>query len=86
MRIKQVRVAQALRGETSNLLEEAKYNMEFDKGILYVELKHNPKNFGKFMIFPANMAWVEYEEVTAPTVQPPEQPITKDAKAKVTKK
>lgn len=83
MHIKQVRVAQALRGETSNLLEAVKYDMEFDKGILYVKLKNNPKSLGKFMVFPANIAWIEYEEVT----QPAKTPETNDTKpSKVTKK
>lgn len=64
MIIKQVRVAQALRGETSNLLEPAKYELSFDKGILHVKLKNNPRKLGSFMVFPANIAWIEYEEST----------------------
>jgi hypothetical protein len=72
MKIKQVRVAQAIRGETSNLIESTKYNLNYDKGILYVELKNNPKGFGKFMVFPANIAYLEYEEISLPAEESPE--------------
>ena len=81
MRVKQVRVAQALRGETSNLLESSKYDLTFDKGMLHVKLKHNPKNIGPFIVFPANIAYLEYEEISeeasqvaAPEVTQPEAP------------
>lgn len=67
MKVKQVRVAQALRGETSNLLEQAKYDMTFDKGMLDVKLKGaNVKGIGPFKVFPANIAWMEYEEEASP--------------------
>lgn len=64
MKVKQAKLAQAIRGETSNLLESKKYDIEFDKGMLNVRLKHNPKNIGPFVVFPANIAYIEIEEET----------------------
>lgn len=69
MRVKQVKVAQALRGETSNILDDKKYNMTFDKGMLHIALKHNPSKIGPFIIFPANIAYLEYEETTLEAVK-----------------
>lgn len=78
MKIKQVKLAQTLPGETSHLLEAAKYDLTFDKGILYVKkTRDNAKNLGPFMVFPANIAWISYEpeaEPVKPTEKAPEAP------------
>ena len=62
MKVKQAKLAQALRGESSNIIEEKNYHLEFDKGMLTARLKHNPKNLGPFIIFPANIAYIEFED------------------------
>lgn len=61
MKVKQARLAQAIRGETSNLIDSTKYELTFDKGMLTASLKFNPRNFGDFIIFPANIAYIETE-------------------------
>jgi hypothetical protein len=58
MKIKSAKLAQALPGESSLLLEEKKHDLEFDKGMLYVVPKNNPKKFGPFIVFPANIAYI----------------------------
>lgn len=82
MRIKQVKLAQGLPGSASNLIEDSKYHLAFDKGILTAKHKTNPKH-GTFMVFPANIAHIELydEEVTGAAGQEEAQPLTK-AKAK----
>lgn len=78
MKVKQARLAQTIRGETSNLLESNKYDLTFDKGMLTARLKLNPKNFGDFIIFPANIAYIEtesMEEAPVAAVQTPEKQI-----------
>lgn len=62
MKVKQAKLAQALRGETSNIVEDKKYSLEFDKGMLTCKLLHNPKNLGPFIVFPANIAFLEIHE------------------------
>jgi hypothetical protein len=61
MKVKQARLAQPIRGEISNIIESTKYELDFDKGMLTVKLKNNPKNLGDFIVFPANIAWLETE-------------------------
>lgn len=80
MKIKQAKLAQALRGEVSNILTDKHYDMTFDKGMLHVIKKHNPNNIGPFIVFPANLAYIEPgEEIGAKeAVELP----TEDAKAK----
>lgn len=84
MKVKQAKLASALRGETSNIIEATKYELLFDKGMLHAKLKLNPKNIGPFVIFPANIAYLEYEETAAPTgqesVSPVEAPKPKTSK------
>lgn len=63
MKVRQAKLAQAIRGESSNLIEATKYDLAFDKGMLTVRLKVNPKKFGDFVVFPANIAWMEMEPV-----------------------
>lgn len=74
MRVKQARLAQAIRGETSNLIDSDKYNLTFDKGMLTAVLKYNPRKFGDFIIFPANIAYIELEE--GAVAQKPEEVVT----------
>lgn len=78
MRIKQAKLAQALRGETSNIIDDKKFVLEFDKGMLHAKLITNPKSIGPFIIFPANIAFIEYydenEAPMAPAVTPAVQP------------
>lgn len=61
MKVRQARLAQAIRGETSNLIDNTKYDLNFDKGMLTAKLKTNPRKFGDFVIFPANIAYIETE-------------------------
>lgn len=61
MTIKQVKLAQALPGSSSHLLEKADYDLTFDKGILTARHKRNRK-FGTFMVFPANIAYILLED------------------------
>jgi hypothetical protein len=66
MIIKQVRLAQTIPGSASNLLEADKYDLKFDGNKLHV--KHlvgaNAIKHGTFLIFPANIAYIEYVETT----------------------
>lgn len=62
MKVKQLKLAQAIRGETSLILDESKYELTFEKGIVHAVLKSNPKSIGPFMIFPANIAYLEVAE------------------------
>jgi predicted ATPase len=68
MKVKQAKLAQALRGESSNIIDENKFELTFEKGMLHAKLKFNPKGIGPFIVFPANIAFLEYheEEVTQP--------------------
>ena len=59
MKVKQAKLAQAIRGETSLILDELKYNLEFKDGVLHADLKSNPRSHGPFVIFPANIAYIE---------------------------
>ena len=83
--MKNARLAQAIPGTASNLLENKFYDLNFDKGMLTVHLKSNPKKYGDFVVFPANIAWLETEpeETTAPTGQTEKKQITEP---KATKK
>lgn len=85
MKVKQAKLAQALRGETSNLIDEKKYELTFDKGMLHAKLKFNPKGIGPFVVFPANIAFLEYhEEVTGDAGQEDDKSLS-EAKAKAKK-
>jgi hypothetical protein len=65
MRIKQAKIAQGIRGETSNILTDAKYNLVFEGNMLHVTPKIK-SNYGPFIIFPANIAYLEpYTENTS---------------------
>lgn len=64
MKIKQVKVAQTIPGSSSNILTEKDYHLSFDKGILTVKHRTSAK-YGSFMVFPANIAFIEYVEATA---------------------
>lgn len=83
MKVKQAKLAQAIRGETSSLIDDKKYDLDFDKGMLHAKLKVNPKNLGPFIIFPANIAYIEYhEEATEGAVQAPDKQLTEAPKGK----
>lgn len=87
MKVKQAKLASALRGETSNIINSDKYDLSFEKGILYAALKHSAK-VGPFAVFPANIAYLEYEEITeveVPTTQPAEQTIAPKPKGRAKK-
>jgi hypothetical protein len=81
MKVTQAKLAQPLRGESSNIIDDKKYDLHFDKGMLHAKLKLNPKEIGPFIIFPANIAFLEYkehkEEITPPAGQEPEQQLPK---------
>lgn len=62
MRIKQIKVAQPLRGAASNILESKNYDMRMDGEFIHVTLKHNPSNIGPFIIFKTNVAYMELEK------------------------
>lgn len=66
MRIKQVRLAQTIPGTASNLIDSDKFDLRFDGAKLHVKYKSGPNalKYGTFMVFPANIAYLEYEEVT----------------------
>lgn len=66
MKIKNVRLAQAIPGVSSNLLGPREFDFRFDGAKLHVKFKAGDKaqKHGTFMIFPANIAYIEYEEVT----------------------
>lgn len=81
MKVKQVRLAQSIPGTASNLLEKDKYDLAFDKGMLTVKLKHNPKKLGDFVVFPANIAWIETEpEASQEEAVKVDKPAGKQAK------
>jgi len=82
MKVKQAKLAQALRGETSNIISHDKYELVFDKGMLHAKLRINPKSIGPFVVFPANIAFIEcFEEVEAP-LQETEAAVKPEKKAK----
>lgn len=66
MKIKQVRLAQTIPGTASNLIDSDKFDLRFDGAKLHVKYKSGPNalKYGTFMVFPANIAYLEYEEVT----------------------
>jgi hypothetical protein len=83
MKIRQAKLAQALRGETSNIISHDKYELVFDKGMLHAKLKHNPKSIGPFIVFPANIAFIEcFEEVETAPLQEPVAAVKSEKKAK----
>ena len=59
MRVKQAKLGQAIKGETSNVLSHDQYEMKFEGGMLHVKKRVNPKNLGPFIVFPANLAYIE---------------------------
>lgn len=61
MKIKQAKLAQAIKGETSNIVTSDKYELHFEGGMLHAASKSNPVKHGPFIIFPANIAWLEIE-------------------------
>lgn len=69
MRVKQAKLGQALKGETSNILTDSVYDMTFDKGMLHVKKIANSK-YGPFIVFPANLAYIEIAEETQALQEP----------------
>jgi len=59
-KVKQVKIAQGIRGETSNILTDAKYHLNFEGNMLHVSPKIK-SNYGPFVIFPANIAYMEID-------------------------
>jgi 3-deoxy-D-manno-octulosonic acid (KDO) 8-phosphate synthase len=60
MKIKQAKLAQALHGESSNILNANQFHMSFEGDCLVVTHK-NPekaKTHGPFIVFPANLAYL----------------------------
>jgi hypothetical protein len=67
MKIKQVKLAQALPGTSSNLIEPEKFDIKWDGTKLHAKYKSGPNSekYETFLVFPANIAHIEYyEEVT----------------------
>lgn len=64
MKIKQVKLAQALPGTSSNLIEPEKFDIKWDGTKLHAKYKSGPNadKYQTFMIFPANIAHIEYHE------------------------
>jgi len=72
MIIKQAKLAQALHGESSNILNSTQFNMVFANNYLTVTHKNPEKarSHGPFIVFPANIAYlVELVEKEAPTIK-----------------
>jgi hypothetical protein len=86
MRIKQVKLAQALPGTSSNLIEPDKFNISWDGTKLHAEYKSGPNSekYECFMIFPANIAHIEYyKEITEkPSQEQDENVVPPKGKAK----
>lgn len=86
MKIKQVKLAQALPGTASNLLEPEKFDLNWDGTKLHARYKSGPsaEKYQTFMVFPANIAHIEYfpEEITAPSSQDADKELTKTGKTK----
>lgn len=70
MKIKQVRLAQTIPGSSSNLLEADKYDLRFDGTKLHIKHKSSLKH-DTFMVFPANIAYIEYVDESVKTTEPP---------------
>ena len=68
-KVKQAKLAQPLRGETSNIIDNTQYEITFEGNILNVVKRINPKNLGPFIVFPANIAYIEYENTELPGLQ-----------------
>lgn len=71
MKIKQVKIAQGIRGETSNILTNAKYDLDFVDGMLHVAPKIK-SNYGPFIILSPNIAYMELDnsqEITEKTTK-----------------
>jgi hypothetical protein len=69
VKIKQAKLAQALHGESSNVLNDKQFNMVFANNYLTVTHKNPDKanTHGPFIVFPANIAYlVELIEKEAP--------------------
>lgn len=60
MRVKQVKIASGIRGETSNILTDAKYSLNFEDNMLHVAPKMK-SNYGPFIILPSNIAYMELD-------------------------
>jgi hypothetical protein len=73
MKIKQVKLAQALPGTASNLLEPERFDLKWDGSKLHAKYKSGPsaQKYETFMVFPANIAHIEYyEEETSSSSRP----------------
>ena len=60
MKIKQAKLAQGLKGETSNILNSEQFDMVFANSCLTVKHKNPDKarTHGPFIVFPANLAYI----------------------------
>ena len=76
MRIKQAKLAQGLKGETSNILNDTNFDMVFANSCLTVKHRNPDKamTHGPFIVFPANLAYIipiiEEEALTITTKTP----------------
>lgn len=86
MKIKQVKLAQALPGTASNLLEPEKFELNWDGTKLHAKYKSgaNAEKYQTFMVFPANIAHIEYfpEEITEAPSQASDKELPKNNKPK----
>ena len=84
MNIKQVKLAQALPGTASNLLEPANFDLKWDGTKLHAKYKtgQNAQKYQTFLIFPANIAHIEYyEEITGAPSQDADQNLVPPKKS-----
>lgn len=72
MKIKQVKLAQALPGTSSNLIEPEKFDIKWDGTKLHAKYKSGPnaEKYKTFLVFPANIAHIEYYEENTETASP----------------
>ena len=63
--VKQAKLAQGIRGEVSNIIDSKKYDLRFEGGMLHVKSRASDSKYGPFIVFPANIAWLEIEEQEA---------------------
>lgn len=65
MEVKLAKLAQGLKGEQSNMIDDTRYDLKFDGKMLHVTGKSPSVKHGPFIVFPANIAYLElYPETT----------------------
>lgn len=59
MKVKLAKLAQGLKGETSNMIDDVRFDLDFDGKMLHVTGKAPSAKHGPFIVFPANIAYLE---------------------------